>query len=142
MGRWNTLAPGHQATGRREHDARHLALLRALDVHERRTLRVPYFVGPLTLFAERFHDADVRARLAPRRIALRPTDGGPAQLLEIGAEGAALGPGDAPDAVTGPAEALVRLVYGRLDPDQRLDDRLTGAGDADPSDLRALFRGY
>lgn len=47
--RWNAMTPDEQARGRREHDARHLALLEALTPEQRRTLTVPYFVGPLSV---------------------------------------------------------------------------------------------
>jgi uncharacterized protein (TIGR03083 family) len=47
--RWNAMTLVQQRDGRREQDDRHLQALERLDGDQRRDLRVPYFVGPLTV---------------------------------------------------------------------------------------------
>jgi uncharacterized protein (TIGR03083 family) len=183
--RWNAMTPQEQADGRREQDARHLALLQGLTPGQRRHLRVPYFVGPLDvaeytgyrlsehavhtwdvavaldpsarlapgtaavlwarlgLIAGRFHAADVRVRLAPADVTLRPTDGAPAATLVIRPDTVALVDGDHGTAqVRGTVDALVRLCYGRLDPELRDDDRLDVTAGVSRADLTDLFPGY
>jgi hypothetical protein len=106
------------------------------------TAAVPVLWARLAQIAERFHDDDARTGLAPLRVTMRPTDGLPAQTLTIEPDRVRFGPGEAQQVVSGPAEVLVRLVYGRLDPDARVDDRLAGSNGADPTVLRTLFAGY
>jgi uncharacterized protein (TIGR03083 family) len=75
-----------------------------------------------------------------RTIAVRTTDPRRDVALRLSADGVELGPGEpgrAPDLEL-PAEALCRLVYGRLDPDHTP----AFTGDADLLDtLRAIFPG-
>jgi hypothetical protein len=88
----------------------------------------------LDLVVSRFHDAEVRARLAPMRIAL------PGSALVIGEE-VHLEPGPAETAgaeLTGSREAVLRLIYGR----SRDTDGLAVTGVVGLADLRALFPGF
>ena len=71
---------------------------------------------------------------------MRTTDPGRDVALRLSADGVELGPGEpglAPDLEL-PAEALCRLVYGRLDPDHT--PAFTGDGELLDS-LRAVFPG-
>ncbi|WP_433296316.1 maleylpyruvate isomerase family mycothiol-dependent enzyme [Pseudonocardia sp. CA-142604] len=183
--RWNAMNPAQQHRSRHEYDARHLQILEGLDTSQRRTVRVPYFVGPLTvaeyagyrlsehamhawdvavaldpeaiieadtaavlwarlaLIAGRFHDAGVRRAIAPVDVALLPTDYAPASRLEIRPDGVALTPGESGSVqVRGPVEALVRLVYGRLDPNRRPHDHLDIRGELSLDTLTSFFPGY
>ena len=78
----------------------------------------------------------------PLRVAVTTTDPGAAFVLEADGDGPRLLPGSAPDVparVTLPAEAFIRLVYGRL------DDVHADAVDVDGcrlDDLRAVFPGF
>jgi uncharacterized protein (TIGR03083 family) len=75
-----------------------------------------------------------------RAIAIRTTDPGREVALRLSADGVDLGPGESGQApeLELPAEALSRLVYGRLDPDHTP----AFAGDAALLDtLRAVFPG-
>lgn len=183
--RWNAMTPDEQADGRRVHDAQHLALLEGLTEEQRHSLKVPYFIGPLTiaeyagyrlsehavhtwdvavaleaaaritpgatavlwsrlaLIAERFHAADVRTLLAPTSVTLRPTDGAPPATLVIRPGALTLVAGDSGAAqASGTVEALTRLVYGRLAPRLRADDRLALTPGITLDDLVSLFPGY
>jgi uncharacterized protein (TIGR03083 family) len=183
--RWNAMNPTQQHRSRYEYDAGHLQILDGLDTSQRRTLRVPYFVGPLTVaeyagyrlsehamhawdvavaldpgvlvepgaaavlwsrlarIASRFHDADVRHAIAPIDVALLPTDDAPASTLVIRPDGVTLTPDESGTVqVRGPVESLVRLVYGRLDPDRRPHDHLHICGELSLDTLTILFPGY
>ncbi|MFL6054021.1 MAG: maleylpyruvate isomerase family mycothiol-dependent enzyme [Actinoallomurus sp.] len=92
----------------------------------------------LDLVATRFRDADVLRRLAPKRLAVRLP--GRALTLDLDTElhlrdGA---PADPAASVAGPAEAVLRLVYGR----NRPEDDVTVTGDLTLHDLRRLFPGF
>ncbi|MEW2548954.1 maleylpyruvate isomerase N-terminal domain-containing protein [Streptomyces sp. NPDC047002] len=92
----------------------------------------------LDLVVSRFHAAEARAALAPRRIALR--HGGAEDHLDVGAElHLVAGPVAKPaTTVTGTTDALLRLVYGRSRPADAVE--VTGAGSR--ADLVALFPGF
>ena len=94
----------------------------------------------LDLVAGRFHDADVLKRLAPKQVAVELTDQDRIVRLELGAELhlAAGAPANPAATVAGPAEALLRLVYGRSRP----EDDVTATGDVTLEDLRSLFPGF
>ncbi|MFI5613215.1 maleylpyruvate isomerase N-terminal domain-containing protein [Amycolatopsis sp. NPDC051903] len=88
----------------------------------------------LDLVVTRFHNAEVKARLAPMRIGL------PDAALVIDGE-VHLEPADvtSPDAeIAGDRDAVLRLFYGR----NRDADGLKVAGAAQLDDLRALFPGF
>lgn len=94
----------------------------------------------LDLVASRFHDAGARGRIAPAEVSIGFTDAEDGWWLDVGQE-IRLRPGAAPRATAsavGPAETLLRLVYGRRRPtdDLRVDGALTAA------DLGLLFPGY
>ena len=94
----------------------------------------------LDLVASRFRDADVLKRLAPRQLAVEVADRGRIARLELGDE-LHLVPGKPADpaaTVSGSAEALLRLVYGR----NRPEDGVTVTGDVTQEDLRSLFPGF
>jgi hypothetical protein len=94
----------------------------------------------LDLVASRFRDAEVLKRLAPRQLAVELTDRDRIVRLELGAD-LHLAPGEPADpaaTVSGTAEALLRLVYGR----NRPGDGVTVAGDITLEDLRSLFPGF
>jgi hypothetical protein len=75
----------------------------------------------------------------PRRVSVTTRDPDRSFLLTIGADGARLEPGagEAAERLTCPAEALVRLVYGRLDP-----AHTPASVDASATDLDALRRAF
>lgn len=94
----------------------------------------------LDLVATRFHHADVLKRQAPKQLLVKLTDRDRTVYLELGAElhlfaGA---PANPAATVSGPAEAVLRLVYGRSRP----EDDVTATGDVALEDLRSLFPGF
>ncbi|HEX6449485.1 MAG TPA: maleylpyruvate isomerase family mycothiol-dependent enzyme [Trebonia sp.] len=94
----------------------------------------------LDVVASRFRDAEILKRLAPRQLAVELTDRDRNARLELDAD-LHLVPGEPADPaaiVSGTAEALLRLVYGR----NRPEDGVTVAGDISLEDLRSLFPGF
>jgi uncharacterized protein (TIGR03083 family) len=94
----------------------------------------------LDLVATRFRAPDVLARLAPRQVELRTTSPGAVHCLTLGSELHLLAcePAEPSATVRGSAEAVLRLVYGRM-----LDvDEITAEGTVTLDDLQALFPGY
>ncbi|SDR69969.1 TIGR03083 family protein [Friedmanniella luteola] len=77
----------------------------------------------------------------PLRVAIRTTGPEAAFVLEADGDGPRLtvGPGDAPATATLPAEAFIRLVYGRLDDAHADQVQVEGCRLAD---LRAVFPGF
>jgi hypothetical protein len=76
-------------------------------------------------------------------VALLPTDDAPASTLEIRPDGVTLTPDESGTVqVRGPVESLVRLVYGRLDPNRRPHDHLDVRGELRLETLTTLFPGY
>ena len=94
----------------------------------------------LDLVATRFRAPDVLARLAPRQIELRTTSPDGVHCVTLGAELHLLAcePAEPSATVRGSAEAVLRLVYGRL----RDVDDVTTEGTVTLDDLRALFPGF
>jgi hypothetical protein len=84
-----------------------------------------------------------RGSQEPVTVHVVTTDPGREFLLELTADGAGLTPADGPDDATAtlrlPAEALVRLVYGRLDPDHTPSS--VEASQVDLDTLRRSFPG-
>jgi hypothetical protein len=80
------------------------------------------------------------ARLKPGQIALELTAPRRTHYLDVGGELHIVPcePVDASGTVCGPAEAVLRLVYGR----NRAEDDVTAAGAITMDDLRSLFPGY
>jgi hypothetical protein len=94
----------------------------------------------IDLVVTRFRSADVLTRLAPGRLRVQLTDTGRSLMLGVGTE-LHLYPTDAADptgSLSGTAESVLRLLYGR----SRSRDRLTTTGEITPADLRALFPGF
>lgn len=93
----------------------------------------------IDLVATRFRRADTLTRLAPQRVRMQLTD--PRQTLPLDIDGELhLYPTPATDptaVLTGPAESVLRLVYGR----NRRQDPVTATGSITLDDLRALFPG-
>jgi uncharacterized protein (TIGR03083 family) len=97
----------------------------------------------LSRIASRFHNANIRHAIAPIDVALLPDDDAPASTLEIRPDGVTLIPAESGTAqVRGPVESLVRLVYGRLDPNRRPHDHLDICGELSLGTLTTLFPGY
>lgn len=94
----------------------------------------------LDLVATRFRAPDVLARLAPGQIELRTTSPDGVHCLTLGSELHVLAcePAESSAVVRGSAEAMLRLVYGRL----RDVDDVTAEGAVTLDDLQALFPGY
>jgi uncharacterized protein (TIGR03083 family) len=93
----------------------------------------------LDLVATRFRNADVLERLAPRQLAVELT--GRTLGLDLGTELHLRddAPTDPAATVAGPAEAVLRLVYGRSRP----EDGISVTGDISLDvDLRRLFPGF
>lgn len=90
--------------------------------------------------ATRFRDAETLARLKPGQVALELTDPRSTRCLDLGGELHVMPcePGDPTATVSGSAEAVLRLVYGR----NRAEDGLAATGAVTVEDLRALFPGY
>jgi uncharacterized protein (TIGR03083 family) len=94
----------------------------------------------LDLVVSRFHDSGTLARLGPGQIAVELSDPDHSLRLTLNTElhlhsGASTQPNAT---VSGQAEAVLRLVYGR----NRPGDDVEVAGAASLRDLRALFPGY
>ncbi|WP_030179923.1 maleylpyruvate isomerase family mycothiol-dependent enzyme [Streptomyces sp. NRRL S-813] len=94
----------------------------------------------LDLVATRFRDAETLARLGPRQFAVELTDPQRTLLLDLDAELHIYPcePAEPAGVVSGAAEAVLRLVYGR----NRPQDGVTVSGAATLDDLRSLFPGY
>lgn len=94
----------------------------------------------LDLVATRFRAPDVLARLSPRQIEVRTTSPDGVYCLTLGAELHLLPCEAAEPSATlrGSAEAILRLVYGRL----RDTDDVTVEGAVTLKDMQALFPGY
>jgi len=94
----------------------------------------------LDLVATRFRAPDLLARLAPRQIELRTTSPDAVHCVTLGSELHLLAcePAEPSATVHGSAEAVLRLVYGRL----RDVDDVTAEGTVTLGDLKALFPGY
>ena len=90
--------------------------------------------------ATRFRNADALTRLAPRRVQVQLTDPQQTLLLDIDTELHLYPttPTDPTAILTGPAESVLRLVYGR----NRPQDPLTATGSITLDDLRSLFPGF
>lgn len=95
----------------------------------------------LDLVATRFRDARTLARLAPGRLAIELTDPPRTLCLLLDAELHIhpCEPAEPTGTVSGSAEAVLRLVYGRHRPGQ---DGVSAAGGVTLEDLRSLFPGY
>jgi uncharacterized protein (TIGR03083 family) len=95
----------------------------------------------LDLVATRFRDADTLSRLAPAQLAVTLTDEQRTLLLDLDSELHIYpaNPADPVGTVTGTADAILRLVYGRHRPRA---DVVTAAGPLTVDDLRALFPGF
>ncbi len=96
--------------------------------------RVPERVG---IFAR-----GVRPAVLPSVIEFTTTDREISFSIAVTADGVAAGaPVDAPTRVEIPSEALIRLTYGRLDP-EHTPEAVTVTGTLGLDDLRALFPGF
>lgn len=94
----------------------------------------------LDLVATRFRDADTLTRLGPGQLAVELMAPRRTLLLDLDAE-LHLYPCEAAQpagTITGSAEAMLRLVYGR----NRPQDGITATGMITLDDLRSLFPGY
>lgn len=94
----------------------------------------------LDLVATRFRDGDTLTRLAPAQLALPLTEPATDMLLDLGAELHLYPcePAEPAGVLTGTAEAVLRLVYGRHQPTDNV--QVTGAVTLD--DLTSLFPGF
>lgn len=94
----------------------------------------------LDLVVTRFRAPDVLARLAPRQVEVRTDSPDGVHCLTLGAELHLLPcePAEPSATLRGSAEAILRLVYGRL----RDSDGVTVEGSITLDDVRALFPGY
>jgi uncharacterized protein (TIGR03083 family) len=94
----------------------------------------------IDLVATRFRNADALTRLAPRRVQVQLTDPRRTLLLDIDTELHLYPtpPADPTARLTGPAESVLRLIYGR----NRPQDPLTATGSITLDDLRTLFPGF
>ena len=94
----------------------------------------------IDLVASRFHDGSTLARLRPAQLAIELRDPDLRLVLELGEE-LHVRPGE-PSAgagtLSGPAEAVLRIVYGRSRP----TDDVRTTGPVGIVDLRSLFPGY
>jgi uncharacterized protein (TIGR03083 family) len=95
----------------------------------------------LDLVATRFHDSGTLSRLAPAQLTVELTDQQRTLCLDLGEEPHihSVEPAESVGALTGTADAVLRLVYGRNRPDS---DGITTSGRATLTDLRSLFPGY
>lgn len=95
----------------------------------------------LDLVATRFRDARTLSRLVPGRIAIELNDlpRTLCLLLEAELHIYPCEPAEPTGSVAGPAEAVLRLVYGRNRPEK---DGVTTTGAVTLEDLRSLFPGY
>ena len=94
----------------------------------------------IDLVASRFHDGPMLARLQPAQLTLALSDTGQLLHLDLGAE-LHVRPGEPSTSVgvlSGPAEAVLRLIYGR----HRATDGLRTTAAISVADLRDLFPGY
>ncbi|WP_127355730.1 maleylpyruvate isomerase family mycothiol-dependent enzyme [Actinacidiphila soli] len=113
----------------------------ALD--ERAVLAAPDVVllwERIDLVATRFRNANALTRLAPQRVQVQLSDPQQTLLLDIDTELHLYPtpPTDPTALLTGPAESVLRLIYGR----NRLQDPLTATGSITLDDLRTLFPGF
>ncbi|MBQ1093402.1 maleylpyruvate isomerase family mycothiol-dependent enzyme [Streptomyces sp. B93] len=94
----------------------------------------------LDLVATRFRDATTLARLAPAQLTIALTSPARTVLLDLGAELHLYPcePAEPAGSVTGAAEAVLRLVYGRHQP----TDEVQVSGAVTLTDLTALFPGF
>ncbi|GHH88477.1 hypothetical protein GCM10018793_68280 [Streptomyces sulfonofaciens] len=94
----------------------------------------------LDLVATRFRNPGTLLRLAPAQLTVALTDPARTLLLDLGAELHLYPcePSRPVGAVTGTAEAVLRLVYGR----NRLEDDVRVSGALALDDLRSLFPGF
>ena len=94
----------------------------------------------LDLVATRFRAPDVLARLAPRQIEVRTTSPARVHCLTLGTELHLLScePAEPSATLRGTAEAVLRLVYGRL----RTTEDVTMGGTVTLDCMQALFPGY
>jgi uncharacterized protein (TIGR03083 family) len=94
----------------------------------------------IDMVASRSRDGETLARLGPRQIAVELTDPVRTLCLTLGSELHFLPCEGAEPSGTlaGPAEAVLRLVYGR----NRPQDGVTARGGIALDDVRALFPGY
>ncbi|WP_405592309.1 maleylpyruvate isomerase family mycothiol-dependent enzyme [Streptomyces sp. NBC_01092] len=96
--------------------------------------------GRIDLVAARFRDTGALTSLAPQCVQVEVTDPQQTLLLDIDAELHLYParPTGATGFLTGPAESVLRLVYGR----NRPQDPVTATGSITLDDLRALFPGF
>jgi uncharacterized protein (TIGR03083 family) len=94
----------------------------------------------LDLIATRFRSGDALSRLAPARLSVELTDPRRSLFLSLDAQLHIYPcePTDATGTISGPAEAVLRLVYGR----NRPPDQVDVSGPITLDDLRELFPGY
>lgn len=94
----------------------------------------------LDLVATRFRDGDTLSRLAPAQLTLSLTDPTRTALLNLSAELHIYPcePAESVGTVTGTAEAVLRLVYGR----HQATDSIQVSGAVTLADLRSLFPGF
>ncbi|MFD7708293.1 maleylpyruvate isomerase family mycothiol-dependent enzyme [Streptomyces sp. NPDC059785] len=94
----------------------------------------------LDVVATRFRDAGTLTRLAPAQLALNLSEPATGMLLDLGAELHLYPcePAEPAGVLTGTAEAVLRLVYGRHQPTDNV--QVTGAVTLD--DLTSLFPGF
>lgn len=94
----------------------------------------------IDLIATRFRDGDVLEASRGQRIAVRLTDRDRGMTLDLGSELHLYpcGTGESGGTITGTAEEVLRLVYGR----HRAVDSTTAAGALSMDTIRRLFPGY
>ncbi|MET7992111.1 maleylpyruvate isomerase family mycothiol-dependent enzyme [Amycolatopsis sp. NPDC005232] len=94
----------------------------------------------LDLVVTRFRNADTLARLAPKELTVELTDRGRTHGLSVGTELhlSESAPALPDGTISGPADALLRLVYGRY----RAQDDVTVRGQVTLADLQELFPGF
>lgn len=94
----------------------------------------------LDLVVTRFRDAGTLARLAPKQLAVELTDRRRTRGLSVGTELhlTPTAPARPDGTVAGPAEALLRLCYGR----HRTEDGVRAGGAVTLADLTSLFPGF
>lgn len=94
----------------------------------------------LDLVATRFRDAETLKRLGPRQLSVVLTEPPRTMLLDLDAEVHLYPcePAEPTGTVSGSAEAVLRLVYGR----NRLEDGVASTGAITLQDLRSLFPGF
>jgi len=100
----------------------------------------------LDLVASRVGNTDTLSRLAPANVAVTRTDA-PDDVAALSLDSELhFYPGKTADpsagSVTGPTEALLRLVYGRNRPERDGVTVVAGTGSVTLEDLRALFPGF